>query len=317
MTAAAFAADDLSRLAAALAAARRPLLTGLVAADAATAVAACDLAEAIGAAVDPGSPEVSRIAGPLVARIGSVTAAPEELRDRADLVVLWFCDPGTARLRFNEQFVAPAVAGTRRRTIAVGPRDVTVSGTDHRHVAAAADRAVDAARLVEALARGVAIDDAACEPATLAAARDVAKAAAAARTVAIVSDWSGDATGLAAWSTASLVRTLAHVKPAFEVPLGERDDVATAVCTWRYGAAGAIDRADRDGGRFLAAEVDAVRLIDRGETDCVVVVGDATADVSAAIGRTAAGIQILRLPADADTLRRMTDLIRTTREPMA
>jgi formylmethanofuran dehydrogenase subunit B len=92
------------------------------------------------------------------------------------------------------------------------------------------------------------------------------------------------------------------MKPAFEVPLGDRDDDAVAVCTWRYGAAGAIDRADRGGGRFRAAEGDAVRLIDRGEVDCVVVVGEPTAHVAAAIAR-AAGLSVVRLPADEAALR--------------
>ena len=305
MTADAFADADLDRAAAAIAAARWPLLTGLVAADAAVALAACDLAESVDAAVDPGSPETSRIIGPLVARIGSVTAAPEELRDRADLVLLWFCDPEASWPGFLDRFVAPAPGTVRRRTIAVGPRDVSVSGTDHRHVIAAADTAIDAARLVEALIRDVGIDEAACGSWALAAAREVAAAIAAARSVALVTDWSADAVGLAAWSAASLVRSLAHAKPAFEIQLGERNDAAIAVCTWRYGAAGAIDRANREGGRFRPTEADAGRLIDRREADCVIVVGDATAEVAAALERAGDAIAIVRLPAHADTLRRL------------
>ena len=307
MTAAASAAADLDRAAAAIAAARRTLLTGLVAADAAAALAACDLAEISGSAVDPGSPETSRPIGPLVARIGSVTAAPEELRDRADLVLLWFCDPEVACPGFLGEFVASADNGPRRRTIAIGPRDVPVAGTDHRHVVAAADTAIDLARLVAARLQGIALDEAACDPTSLAAARELAAALAAAHGVAVVSDWSHDTVGVAAWSTASLVRTLAHAKPAFEIPLGEREDAAIAVCTWRYGAAGAIDRADRDGGRFLTAEGDAVRLIDRREVDCVIVVGDATMPVAAALERVGDEIMIVRLPADADTLRRLVE----------
>lgn len=306
-------AADLDRAAATLAAARRPLLTGLIAADAPVAVAACDLAELVGAAVDPGGPETSRVTGPLVARIGSVSAGPGELRDRADLVLLWFCDPEACAPGFLGRHVAPAVAGAPRHTIAVGPRDVPVVGTVHRHLAVAADAAVDCARLVEAAVRGIACDAAEGEPDTVA--RAVAAAVAAARTVAFVTDWRTDAIGLAAWSTASLVRRLAHHTPAFEVPLGDRDDAATAVCTWRYGAAGAIERADRGGGRLLAAEADAVRLIDRGETDCVVVVGTATHEVEAAVARSQRGITVLRLAADAATVRDVADRIRATRGP--
>jgi len=296
-------ADDLARAAAALVAARRPLVTGLVNADANVAVAACDLAEAAGAAVDPGSPETARVAGPMLARIGSVTAAPAELRDRADLVLVWFCDPEQAMPGFTAGFLAPstlAALAAPRHTIVVGPR-AEPPPAPARHLDLPAAAAIDTARLVEALIRGLPRGDAA-DPAVASAADELAAAIAAATCVGIVTDWSADPIGLAAWSTAGLVRALAHARPAFEVPLGDRDDAAVAVCTWRYGAAGAIERADRDGGRLSAAEGDAVRLIDRGEVDCVVVVGEPTADVAAALERTV-GLAVVRIPADEAALR--------------
>lgn len=307
MTPAASAAD-LDRAAAAITAARRPLVTGLVGAAATVALAACDLAEAAGAAVDPGSPETSRIVGPLLARVGAVTAAAEELRDRADLVVLWFCDPERTAAGFIDRFIAPPLPAAARRTLAVGPHDARPRTTHHRHVDVPAAAAIDVARLVEAMVRGMAIDHSPAAPTTLAAARDVAAAVAAAHTVALVTDWSADPVGLAAWSAAAVVQALAHTKPAFEIPLGERDDAATAVCTWRYGAAGAIDRADRGGARFHAAEADAVRLIDRRDVDCIVVVGEATADVAAAIDRAEAQV-VVRLPADETAVRRVADRV--------
>ena len=303
MTARPPAADATARAVEAITTARRTLITGLVAADAAVAVAACDLAEAAGAAIDPGSPETARVSGPILARIGGVTAAPEELRDRADLAILWFCDPERSAPGFIERFVAPPVNGMPRHTLAVGPADGHMNGPHHHHGGIATAAAVDLARLVEAVIRDIAIDGAACSLAALAAAREIAAAIAAARTVAIVTDWSADDVGLAAWSTASLVRAVAHEKPAFEVPLGDRDDAAVAACTWRYGAAGAIERADRHGGRFLPAEADAVRLLDRREVDCVVVVGEATANVAAAIDRAAGAVSVVRLAADASALR--------------
>jgi len=232
-----------------------------------------------------------------------VTAAPEELRDRADLAILWFCDPERSAPGFIDRFVAPPVNGMPRHTLAVGPADGHMNGPHHHHGGIATAAAVDLARLVEAVIRDIAIDGAACSLAALAAAREIAAAIAAARTVAIVTDWSADDVGLAAWSTASLVRAVAHEKPAFEVPLGDRDDAAVAACTWRYGAAGAIERADRHGGRFLPAEADAVRLLDRREVDCVVVVGEATAKVAAAIDRAAGAVSVVRLAADASALR--------------
>lgn len=292
------------RAAAAIGAARRVLVTGLVGAAAEAAVAACDLAEACGAAIDPGSPETSRVAGPLVARIGGVTAADAELRERADLVVAWFCEPAAGSLPPADESLPD---GRPRRTIAVGPRN---AGGCHRHVSVAAGSAVDLARLVEAAVRDVAIDETVRPAPALAAARELAAAIAAARCVGFVTDWQDDAVGLAAWSTTSLVRAIAHRQPAFEVPLGERADDAVAVCTWRYGAAGAIDRVDREGAPFRPAESDAVRLLDRREIDCVVVVGEATLPVAAAIDRAGAEIVVVRLPADGPTLEQVVARIR-------
>jgi hypothetical protein len=317
MTAATLSAAELDRAAAAIASARRTLVTGLVDATAVVAKAACDVAEAAGAAIDPGSWETSRVAGPLVARIGAVTAAAEELRDRADLVVLWFCDPERIAPGLVARLIGPPLPGGSRRTIAVGPHAVVPPGESHRHVDLTAAAAVDLARLVEALIRGVALDEAAGDPAALAAAREVAAAVSAAHTVGIVSDWRDDALGLASWSTASLVRAIAHVKPAFELPLGERDDPALAVCAWRYGAAGAIEQADRAGARFLPAEADAERLIARHDVDCVVVVGHATGAVAGALARADGGRAVIHVPADAGQLGRLADRIRMHREPAA
>jgi thiamine monophosphate synthase len=82
-----------------------------------------------------------------------------------------------------------------------------------------------------------------------------------------------------------------------------------AVCTWRYGAAGAIEVADRRGGRFRPAEGDAVRLISRHEIDCVVVIGSPTAEVAQAIERAGTGIAVVRIAADAADVRRHLDAI--------
>jgi formylmethanofuran dehydrogenase subunit B len=289
--------------AAAIRAAHRVLVTGLVGATADLARAACDLAERLGAAFDPGTAETSRMLGPTLARIGGVTAVPEELRDRADLVVFWFWSDRREHAAFLERFVVPPPRAGRRTTLAVGPRDVPMSGTTHRHLAVPASAAIDAARIVEALDAGLALDGHADTDA-IGAARAVSDAVGRSTCVAIVSDWSDDALGLGPWSTASLVRRLARTRPAFEVPLGERDDAAVAVASWRYGAAGAIEVADRAGGRFLPAEGDAVRLIDRREVDCVIVVGDATPEVTAAITLAGDAIAVVRVatPREFDSL---------------
>lgn len=269
--------------AAKLRSARRVLVTGLRDASLEAASAACDLAEALGAAIDFGEADVDRPAGPTIARAGAVTADPEEMRDRADLVILWGCDPTQAN---------PAVA-------ALIPSQATVL----RMPPPGAD-SVAAARLVHLLVRGgspPAAGGAGVEACV--AARDAIHRASC---VAIITLDSADQLGLEPWAITHLVREIAHAKPAFEIPLGRGGHAAAAaVCTWRYGAAGAIARADRNGGRFLPGEASARRLIERGEVDCVVAVGQLADDVAQALSRCPSGIDVIRLDASPESLREL------------
>jgi formylmethanofuran dehydrogenase subunit B len=283
------------RAAAAIAAARRVLVTGGgLAAEA--AVRACDLAEAIGAAVDFGGLDTAQAAGPTIVRIGEVTADPEELRDRADLVVFWFCDPAADFLR---RFVTPATAaGRSRHTIAVGEVAVATAAADDLRLQVAATDAVDLARLLHAAVAGRAIRP---PPALVAASAALNAGFDAAGCVAFVTHHR-DPVGLEPWSLVGLVRALAHVRPAFEVPVVPAG-VATAVCTWRCGAAGAIARADRGGGEFRPAECDAVRLIARSEVDCVVAVGPLAETVEAALADRGDAVTVIRIGGDDAAVR--------------
>jgi formylmethanofuran dehydrogenase subunit B len=271
----------MSAAAATLRSARRVLVTGLCDASLEAAGAACDLAEALGAAVDFGEADVDRPAGPTIARAGAVTADPEEMRDRADLVILWGCEP---------EKTDPVVAAR------VPPQAAVL-----RMPPPGAD-SVATARLVHLLLRGgspPAGGGAAVEACV--AARDAIQRASC---VAIVTDDSADPLGLEPWAITHLVRAIAHAKPAFEIPLGRGGhQAAAAVCTWRYGAAGAIARADRDGGRFLPSEASARRLIERGEVDCVVAVGQLAGSVAAALSRCPSGIEVIHVEADPAALR--------------
>ena len=116
----------------------------------------------------------------------------------------------------------------------------------------------------------------------------------AAECVGIVTSTQTDSTGLTAWSLATLVRMLAHRKPAFQIPLGAGIAAGggnaagvAASCTWRYGAPGALAAADRQGSLFQPAEADAVRLVSRGEVDCVMAIGRLTATIEAALATAA------------------------------
>lgn len=286
---------EMEQAAARLAAARRPLVTGFRGLTTDAVVAACDLAEAVGAAVDAGDPEASRPAAPTIARVGEVTADRAELRDRADLVIAWFCDPDAACTGFSGDFLTPHLASAgHRRVITIGPAAVRMAGIHVEHAACSRGFAVEAARtLHHLLLHGGAPEHA--DTTIVAACRMLHEAITQAACIGFVSDDSADPVGLEAWSLVHLVRTLAHRKPAFEVSLRPRAAAFDAVCTWRYGAAGAIARADRDGGEFLPGEASAEQLIARGEVDAVVVVGELSPRVEQAIAARGHHLGVIRI----------------------
>ncbi|NBW86114.1 MAG: hypothetical protein EBR23_04610 [Planctomycetia bacterium] len=81
----------------------------------------------------------------------TAASASPRLRDRADLVVFWFCDPHDTHPRFVERFVDPPPAGAARRTIAVGPAPVLAAGPTHEHLALPESAAIDTTRRLQAL----------------------------------------------------------------------------------------------------------------------------------------------------------------------
>lgn len=299
-----------TRAAAMLLSARRVLVTGLANATVEAITAACDLAETLGAAVDAGLPESARAAGPTIARAGEVTAVWEEFRDRADLVIFWCCDPTQSHPRFIERFVTPPLAdGRQRRTIAIGPGSVMPAASTHRHLPLARDLAVEAARCLQMQIAGR--HTTLTDTPLLATCVAIEEAIQSADCVAIITGDADDSVGLEGWSIVHLVRTIAHEKHAFQIPLGAGLAAgganvagASAVCTWRFGAAGALARADRMGSLFLPGESDAGRLIARGEVDAVVVVGRLSGPLEQAIADRGDALSLVRISDAAEMMQR-------------
>ena len=295
----------IDRAAADLIAARRVLITGLADATLEAVTAACDLAESLGAAIDAGLPESAQAAGPTIARAGGVTAAWDELRDRADLVIFWCSDPTASHPRFVERFIAPPLAsGKPRVCIALGSGPALPLGREFSQLPLASDLAVEAARCLQVLVAGRELADTLplLDTGFAATCTALQTAIGAADCVAIVSSNAADPVGLEDWSIVHLVRTIAHLKPAFQILLGAGTAAgggngagAAAVCTWRYAAAGAIARADRSGGLFLPGEADARRLIKWGEVDAVVAVGRLSPLIEAAIMARGPALSVVRI----------------------
>jgi formylmethanofuran dehydrogenase subunit B len=282
------AADRLVR-------ARRVLVTGFGDATLETVMATTDVAEWLSAAVDGGGIEAAAVAGSAVGRVGRVTADFEELRDRADCVLLWFVDPALSHPRFAERFLTATVRGRPRRVIAVGPEPrATDIASRCEHVALGSHEAAEAAAMLEMLLRErseghAGVIASRCPPPWRQRAESLAGLAAAcgqADCVAFVSGdpstdaASADTTGISRIVLSRCVAWLAHRRPAFEVPLSAgsasgngHTTSSAAVCGWRYGGPAAIAAASRDAAVLRPAEADAVRLIERHEVDGLLVIG--------------------------------------------
>jgi hypothetical protein len=211
---------EAARAAGTLRAARRVLVTGLKEAPAAAIRAACDLAEVLGAAIDTGTADLASPLGPVAVRAGAVTADAEDLRDRADLVVVWFCEPDAHRPGFTAEYLDPPLAGGRRRLVlAVG---AACGDAATRHLPLPHASAVATARLLHAVLLGHSVPAENAAAAALAeACHELAAAIRGAACVGFVTARDDDPLGLATWATRLLVRAIAHERPAFEVPLAE------------------------------------------------------------------------------------------------
>lgn len=294
-------ADGAAAIAAAatrLFAARRVLVTGLNDLTIEGVTKACDVAETLGAAIAPAIDDACHPGGSMIARCGEITAAWEELRDRADLVIFWGHDPADSHPRFVERFVAPPLPFPRR-TIAVGSVPLRIPpSADHVHLSLDADDdEIDLARLLLAsvLERPLGATPERLRDAALA----LRSAIDAARCVAIVTG-RHDPLGLSAWGVIGVVRALSRRLPAFEVPLDSGAHApnaagAKAVLTWRYGAAASTARAGVAGG----SPAEAIDLIATGAVDSILVLGRLPPHVDEAISNAIDPRGVIRIAPDA------------------
>jgi formylmethanofuran dehydrogenase subunit B len=291
-------AAAIAAAAARLSAARRVLVTGLNDLTIEGVTKACDVAETLGAAIAPAIDEACHPGGSMIARCGEITAAWEELRDRADLVIFWGHDPADSHPRFVERFVAPPLPFPRR-TIAVGRVPLRLPpSADHVHLPLDADDDdVDLARLLLAsvLERPLGAAPERLRDAALA----LRSAIDAARCVGIVTG-RPDPLGLSAWGVIGVVRALSRRLPAFEVPLDSGAHApnaagAKAVLTWRYGANASTARAGDAGG----SPAEAIDLVATGAVDAILALGRLPPHVDEAILNRIDPRGVIRIAPDA------------------
>lgn len=104
-----------------MAAARWPLIFGLADLDVNGQRAAAALADELGACLDNSAPATADDA--LFPGIGDAGCTWGEVRDRADLIIYWNCDPAQTHPRHNELILRPACQARKPRVLHIRAAD--------------------------------------------------------------------------------------------------------------------------------------------------------------------------------------------------
>jgi formylmethanofuran dehydrogenase subunit B len=233
-----------------LAGARAPLVYGLGRTTCEAQRAAVGLAEAIGAVIDPAGPLLDGASGLAFQALGASTATLGEVRDRAEVIVVWRADPVTTHPRLLERLRLPRPG--RELVVVDAERTATAEHAD-TFIELPADAEVEALWALRA----------ASPPWTELAAR-----LRAAGNVAILHHVRGR---VAALGLHSFVRDLARVTHAVAVTLRHEANAAGAedVLAWQTGYPAAVSFARG----HPSSELSAAAVLARGEADAALVVG--------------------------------------------
>jgi formylmethanofuran dehydrogenase subunit B len=280
---------DAVRLAAQmLVKAKAPIIVGLSRSTNETVAAALELADRIGAVVEPGD---SRLSFPLVLafqRAGKVSATLGEVKNRADVVLFWGADPVVSHPRHWQRYsVEPQGRfihdGRAGRTVIVVDQERTATAAQaDRFVEIDASRQFEILWVLRALVRGVAVDADRVRESTgiaLLRLRELGEHLMAARYGAFFHGpliTRGTMTEAAATLEAAhgLVRDLNRLTRFVILGIGEPGNFsgAEAVMTWQTGFPISVDLS-ADYPRSLPGVTSARRRLGRGETDLALVVG--------------------------------------------
>jgi formylmethanofuran dehydrogenase subunit B len=239
--------------------ARAPLVYGLGRTSCEAQRRAVALAEAIGATV---APVGGGAASAAYRAIGSSTATFGEIRDRAELVVIWRADPVVANPRLLERLrLERATRGSRALVVVDAQRTATAEEADAFVELDAADD-FEALWTLRALVTSAPLDD---DRASAPPLDDLAHRLSGARHLALL--YGDEVEALALFS---LVRDLARDRHA--VTLGLRRDAngrgAEDVLAWQTGLPAAVSFARG----HPREELGAAALLERGEVDAALVV---------------------------------------------
>ncbi|HEY6761508.1 MAG TPA: hypothetical protein VI318_18555 [Baekduia sp.] len=254
----------LDEAAAILVRARAPLVYGLGQTSCEAQRAAVALAEAVGAAIDPAGPLLDGASGLAFQARGGSAATLGEVRDRAEVVVVWRADPVATHPRLLERLRLPDAG---RTLVVVDDRRTATAAAADTFVELPADRDLEALSALRAHVRELPIERAA----DLAPLADLAARLRAASHVAILHHVPGYVEGLALHA---LVRDLFAVTHAVAVTLRHEGNAAGAedVLAWQTGFPAAVSFAAGHP-RASPGELSAATVLERGDADAALVVG--------------------------------------------
>jgi formylmethanofuran dehydrogenase subunit B len=251
----------LDRAAAVLTDARSPLVYGLGRATCEAQRSAVALAERLGAAIDPAGPLLDGASGLAFQARGASTATLGDVRNRADVVVVWRADPVTTHPRLFERLRLPDPS---RPLIVVDERRTATAAAADTFLELPAAGDVEALWTLRALVRDAPV---AAEPPLA----DLAARLRGFRSVAILHHVPGH---LAALGLHALVRDLCQGTHAVAVTLRHESNAAGAedVLAWQTGYPSAVSFAEGHP-RANPGELSAPALLERGEADAALVIG--------------------------------------------
>jgi formylmethanofuran dehydrogenase subunit B len=222
------------------------------------------LAEAIGAVIDPAGPLLDGASGLAYQAHGASTATLGDVRDRAEIVVVWRADPVTTHPRLLERLRLP---DANRELVVVDALPTATAERADTFLELPADRDVEALWTLRALVREEPFDGAEPEPALGALAARLRGC----RNGAILHHVRGHVEALA---LNALVRDLCRATHVVSVTLRHEGNAAGAedVLAWQTGYPAAVSFATGHP-RAAPGELSAAAVLERGDADAALVVG--------------------------------------------
>jgi formylmethanofuran dehydrogenase subunit B len=278
----------LDEAAAILGGARMPLVYGLGQTTCEAQRAAVALADAIGATIDPAGPALDGAAGLAFSARGASTATLGDVRDRAEVVVVWRADPATTHPRLLERLRLP---GDGRTLVVLDERRTPTAEQADVFVEIPAGREVETLFTLRALVREERVEG---DPDPALA--DVAARLRGCGNGAILHHVQGR---VAALALGALVRDLDRITHVVSVTLRHEGNAAGAedVLAWQTGYPAAVSLAAGHP-RSSPGEFSAAAVLARGDADAALVVGsDPLAHLPAAAAARLRAIPVVSVDA--------------------